>query len=121
MIKRVTFLLDERMVKELSQQATEKGFTNHSAYFRYLLTQHSQAESQKEIVNKDKKVEEVDLDTRLQELEEKIDEIKNQAKVNEQALMVLLAFFDIEKIPVKGLDNARKFLAKKALEIGSRG
>jgi hypothetical protein len=109
------------MMKELSKQATEKVFTNHSAYFRYLLTQHSKDESQKEIVNKDNELEKIDLESRLQELERKIDEIKTQVKVNEQALMVLLAFFDIEKIPVKGLDNARKFLAKKALEIGARG
>ena len=121
MIKKLTLRLDEQMMKELSRQAMEKGFSKHSAYFRYLLTQHSKDKDQKEIVNKDNELEKVDLDTRLQELEEKIDEIKNQAKVNEQALMVLLAFFDIEKIPARGLDNSRRFLARKTLQIKSGG
>ena len=121
MIKRVTFKLDEQMMKELTLQAMENGFTNHSAYFRYLLTQNSKDKCQKEIVNKDKKVEAADLDFRLQELEGKIDQVKTQVKVNEQALMLLLAFFDIEKIPARGLQNARRFLAKKALEIKSGG
>jgi len=120
-IKKLTLRLDERMIKELSQQTTENGFANHSEYFRYLLSQHSQAEMQKEIVNKDNELGKVNLESRLQELEEKIDQINKQVKVNEQALMVLLAFFDIEKIPVKGLDNARKFLAKKALEMKPGG
>ena len=121
MIKKLTLRLDEQMMKELSRQATEKGFTNHNAYFRYLLTQNSEDKDQREIVKKDNELGIVDLDSRLQKLEEKIDEIKSQAKVNEQALMVLLAFFDIEKIPARGLDNSRRFLARKTLQIKSGG
>ena len=121
MIKKLTLRLDEKMMKELSQQAKENGFSKHSAYFRYLLTQYSKDKCQKEIVNKDNETERIDLHSRLQKLEEKIDEIKAQAKVNEQALMILLAFFDIEKIPAKGLDHARRFLARKTLESNSGG
>ena len=122
MIKKLTVRLGEEAMKKLSLQVKENGFSNYSQYFRYLILSPSSYEKPPTLKESVAIINQMcALDERLQELEIKINEIKCQVKVNEKALLVLLAFFDIEKIPAKGLANARQFLARKTLEIKSKG
>jgi hypothetical protein len=121
MLKKFTLRLDDRLRETVKRNSAYRGFDNGADYIRFLIEKDSPADGglfpdHGPIDERLKRLESL-LGRLLQELQRFGRDVPIMGKVNMKALAVLLAFFDLEGIPRKGLDQAREFMKRSREEL----